>query len=676
MISTKLVRNYSLCSSVLVPKAAAKPLSMPCEQTLTTVFNISFGERTWTQASLPVRLGGLGIRKISSVALPAFLASVHGAQNLIGKILAPSLGVLEAAHCSEAKNVWSLTCPNTDPPVNPCSQRQWDEPLCRLTRNSLLETALSPTDRARLIATAEWESGLWLQALPSPTIGTLLDNSTFRLATCLRIGASTNMPHRCQCGVMVDNLGHHGLSCSRSAGRIPRHASINDVIRRAFVSAKVPAVLEPNGLVRDDGHRQHKLKHLLEEEEETLRRELEEKQALQECGYCEERLSKLRKYEEEIEREKIRECLKALEREKIARGMQCTKVDEYNLRAVQKAQMEEKLHMEMEQANIDRMWHQVLLDDVRRKEQYEKYQENRRQQEMRERRLAYDEQIASASRKRREMLSEERERENRRLERMRKKMEQDHYEALKRKKEKQMKNRINFIEGHEMKLHGLASEKSRARQMDDNTIRRALQEIERETRRKRDQMTQLQIEKQQFIANHNRERRMAQALEQDRDNVVNQWMREKDNNTDEGMRQAEEKKTGAKKKLTEEYRVHIAERNHELERERQERYIKMQAVRNEAVRDLQKKLDSANQELKRQLEYRQNLSTQIRDTQKVKLTESIQETRKLQPFTKKAAMFKQAMERVDTDPKRTSTNPVHPFRRIMESEKIKTLPSI
>ncbi|XP_063541752.1 trichohyalin-like [Cydia strobilella] len=364
--------------------------------------------------------------------------------------------------------------------------------------------------------------------------------------------------------------------------------------------------------------KQHKLKHLLDEEEETLRRELEAKQSLQECGYCKERLSKLKNYGEEIEREKIRECLKALEREKIAKGMQSTKADEYRLRALQKTQMEEKLHMEIEQANIDRMWHQMLLDDVRRKEQYEKYQENRRQQEMRERRLAYDEQIASASRKRREMLSEERERENRRLERMRKKMEQDHYEALKRKKEQQMKNRINFIEGHEMKLQGLASEKSRARQMDDNTIRRALQEIERDTQRKRDQMTQLQIEKQQFIANHNRERTMAQALEQDRDNVVDQWMREKENNTDEGSKQAEEEKRAQKQKLAEEYRAHIAERNHELQRERQERDIKMQAVRNEAVRDLQKKLDSAKQELKRQLEYRQNLATQIRDTQKVK----------------------------------------------------------
>ncbi|XP_048007087.1 trichohyalin-like [Leguminivora glycinivorella] len=356
--------------------------------------------------------------------------------------------------------------------------------------------------------------------------------------------------------------------------------------------------------------------------------------------------------------------------------MKCTKADEYNLRALQKAQMEEKLHIEMEQANIDRMWHQVLLDDVRRKEQYERYQEHRRQQEMRERRRAYDEQIASASRKRREMLCEERERENRRLERMRKKMEQDHYEALKRKKEQQMKNRINFIEGHEMKLQRLASEKSKARQMDDNAIRRAMQEIERETRRKRDQMTQLQIDKQNFVTHHNRERRMAQALEQDRDYVVDQWMREKENILDEGVRQAEEEKRAQKQKLAEEYRTHIAERNHELERERQERDMKMQAVRNEAVRELHKNLDSANQELKRQLEYRQNLATQIRDTHKVKLTESMQETRKLQPFTKKAAMFKQAMERIGTDPKRTSTNPVHPFRRIMESENIQTLPSI
>ena len=56
-----------------------------------------------------------------------------------------------------------------------------------------------------------------------------------------------------------------------------------------------------------------------------------------------------------------------------------------------------------------------------------------------------------------------------------------------------MKNKMNFIEGHETKLQRLMSEKSRDREMDDNTIRIALQEIDRENRRKRDQMVRILV---------------------------------------------------------------------------------------------------------------------------------------------------------------------------------------
>jgi hypothetical protein len=58
--------------------------------------------------------------------------------------------------------------------------------------HALLDTSTRSADRARLLATAEWESGLWLQALPCPNIGTFLDNTTFtfRLAASLRLGAS------------------------------------------------------------------------------------------------------------------------------------------------------------------------------------------------------------------------------------------------------------------------------------------------------------------------------------------------------------------------------------------------------------------------------------------------------------------------------------------------------
>ncbi|RVE44183.1 hypothetical protein evm_011177 [Chilo suppressalis] len=155
----------------------------------------------------------------------------------------------------EAVATWSAACPDTDVPTDPASQRLWDAPLCRLKRNALVESASSPADRARLLAVGEWESGLWLQVLPSANIGTLLDRSTFRIATSLRLGSPCVVPHLCRCGAFVTNLGHHGLSCTRSAGRITRHHCINDVIRRALASASVPAVLEPSGLARDDGKR-------------------------------------------------------------------------------------------------------------------------------------------------------------------------------------------------------------------------------------------------------------------------------------------------------------------------------------------------------------------------------------------------------------------------------------
>ena len=64
-------------------------------------------------------------------------------------------------------------------------------------------------------------------------------------------------------------------------------------------------------------HRREKLQRLLEEEEEALIQELALKQEMTECGYCAEKEKKHRDYLEGIEKEKIRECQKALEREKM-----------------------------------------------------------------------------------------------------------------------------------------------------------------------------------------------------------------------------------------------------------------------------------------------------------------------------------------------------------------------
>ena len=54
---------------------------------------------------------------------------------------------------------------------------------------------------------------------------------------------------------MVDRLGHHRLFCRYSAERLPRHANLNDVVKRALAVAGIPSWLEPVGLDRGDGRR-------------------------------------------------------------------------------------------------------------------------------------------------------------------------------------------------------------------------------------------------------------------------------------------------------------------------------------------------------------------------------------------------------------------------------------
>jgi hypothetical protein len=53
----------------------------------------------------------------------------------------------------------------------------------------------------------------------------------------------------------VDELGTHCLSCQKNAGRIARHSAINDIIRRTCATVHIPAILEPSGILRNDGKR-------------------------------------------------------------------------------------------------------------------------------------------------------------------------------------------------------------------------------------------------------------------------------------------------------------------------------------------------------------------------------------------------------------------------------------
>lgn len=219
-----------------------------------SILNVSLNDPQWTQAVLPIRHGGLGVRCMGELGLPAFLASAHGVAGLVSVILHNEGDEASIPFVSDARAVWSTLNSGVESPAAPHVQRAWDDVGANRVQKQLLSEAAG-ADLARLRAVSRSESGAWLHALPSPHLGTFLDDDSLRVAVGLRLGCKVCEPHTCICGSVVEADGHHALSCRRCTGRFPRHHALNDIVRRAFVSANIPCVLEPPGLSRSDGKR-------------------------------------------------------------------------------------------------------------------------------------------------------------------------------------------------------------------------------------------------------------------------------------------------------------------------------------------------------------------------------------------------------------------------------------
>jgi hypothetical protein len=220
---------------------------------LERILNLRLTDLQWRQSTLPIRFGGLGIRRISDICLPAFLSSINGVKKLVSLLLNSKDNELNIHHYDEALAAWGVANENEIPTI-PQFQKNWDNINIKgIIANDLIFN--SPRDLARFKALQCRESGSWLHAIPSPNIGTLLDNTSFQVCIGLRLGCNLCTPHICKCNAKVDEIGTHGLSCFKSSGRFSRHTEINSIINRSLTSIHVNSTLEPNGLSRDDGKR-------------------------------------------------------------------------------------------------------------------------------------------------------------------------------------------------------------------------------------------------------------------------------------------------------------------------------------------------------------------------------------------------------------------------------------
>jgi hypothetical protein len=217
------------------------------------ITNSSLTDTQWLQASLPVKDGGLGVRRVSSLALPAFLSSAASTLTLQTAILT-NCSLPDYVFLQQYLTLWSSSFGQL-PESLPLKQVFWDRPGVELD-HALVESALTNSyQRASFHAAAARHSGDWLFALPISSCGLKLDDEAVRVAVGLRLGLNLCVPHPCRCGGQVDARGLHSFVCKRAPGRAARHHALNDVVARAFSSAGTPVTKEPVGLFRTDGKR-------------------------------------------------------------------------------------------------------------------------------------------------------------------------------------------------------------------------------------------------------------------------------------------------------------------------------------------------------------------------------------------------------------------------------------
>ena len=87
---------------------------------LRNILNVDLAlESTWLQASLPVRMGGIGIRRAVQLAPSAYLASAAGCSELIRPVLPSHLLDATDSNIEAALSVWSQD--HDTPPLSPPS---------------------------------------------------------------------------------------------------------------------------------------------------------------------------------------------------------------------------------------------------------------------------------------------------------------------------------------------------------------------------------------------------------------------------------------------------------------------------------------------------------------------------------------------------------------------------
>jgi hypothetical protein len=208
----------------------------------------------WEQASLPVKLAGLGVNQTKVIAGPAYLGSCCLTKDLVAKLLkqesssfAPSdVKELLAAHESATGIAHELSS---------LSEQKKVQQLLSSERHKAtferLKSTLSVRSHNLMLACSMPHASDWLLAPPIPGLGLGLQSDAFRTALKFRLSMPLfDKPFPCpalsNCGAACDDLmdvfGDHALCCHNGPSLLFRHNNIRDILGHSARAAGLAAV--------------------------------------------------------------------------------------------------------------------------------------------------------------------------------------------------------------------------------------------------------------------------------------------------------------------------------------------------------------------------------------------------------------------------------------------------
>ena len=201
---------------------------------LSRILCCGISDSSWTQATLPFRLGGLGLHESERSAAPAFVGSCNSSHILVSRLV-------------ETFDVF-MPFPGED-----CSLTFFEDMSVSVLQNSsqtdlqaILDDSLfkqlvsSSTirDQARLraLSHSSGTSNGWLKALPQPALGLAIPPHDFTIALRLWLGIPLfpSLP-LCTCLSVIDQFGDHLLGCSHGPLRIQRHNALVSIVHHALL---------------------------------------------------------------------------------------------------------------------------------------------------------------------------------------------------------------------------------------------------------------------------------------------------------------------------------------------------------------------------------------------------------------------------------------------------------